>query len=158
MACWLLKSEPDVFSIFHLARRGQEPWDGVRNYQARNYLRSMKIGDQILFYHSNCATPGVAGSCRVVQEPRFDPTQFQVNHQYFDPKSKQESPRWWLVEVGEAKMFERLISLSELRTFGALSHLPLLRRGNRLSVMPVDDVSFNLICRLGQGENNEKSN
>ena len=147
---WLMKSEPDEFSIDALAKVGREPWSGVRNYQARNYMmKDMKVGDGILFYHSNCAVPGVAGLAEVASTPYPDPTQFQRKSDYFDAASKPEEPRWWLVDVGFNRKFKRVVSLDELRAQAdALGDFALLRRGNRLSVLPVTAAQYKHILSL----------
>ena len=135
---WLMKSEPDVFSIDDLKTRGKEPWDGVRNYQARNFMRDgMRIGDRIFFYHSNCKVPGIVGIAEVVSEAYPDPSQFDPDSKYFDAGSSRAAPRWMLVDVGYVQTFPRTISLDELKTCPQLADMPLLRKGNRLSVMPV---------------------
>ena len=148
---WLMKSEPDEFSIEALEKAGREPWTGVRNYQARNFMmKDMKVGDGILFYHSNCAVPGVAGLAEVVSVAYPDPTQFQKKSDYCDAASKPEAPRWWLVDVGFVRRFKRTVSLDELRaeveTLG--EDFALLRRGNRLSVLPVTAAQYKHILSL----------
>ena len=150
MKHWLMKSEPDEFSIDALERVGTEPWSGVRNYQARNYmLKDMKVGDPILFYHSNCAVPGVAGLAEVVSVAYPDPTQFQKKSDYYDAASKPEEPRWWLVDVGFVRRFKRTVSLDELKAAAeAFGEFPLLRRGNRLSVLPVTKPQFKRILSM----------
>lgn len=147
---WLMKSEPDEFSIDALSKVGVEPWSGVRNYQARNYMmKDMKVGDGILFYHSNCAVPGVAGLAEVASTPYPDPTQFQRKSDYFDAASKPEEPRWWLVDVGFVRKFKRVVALDELRAQAeALGDFALLRRGNRLSVLPVTAAQYKHILTL----------
>ena len=151
MNYWLMKSEPEVFGIDHLAEVGMEPWDGVRNYQARNMMRDqMKPGDQAFFYHSNCKEPGIVGIMEIVSEGRPDPTAFDPDEKYFDPKSDPDKPRWYLVDVRYVRHLRRPIPLRELRTHaeGALRDLPLLRRGNRLSVMPVTPEQWEFILGL----------
>lgn len=147
---WLMKSEPDEFSIDALQQVGREPWSGVRNYQARNYMmKDMKVGDGILFYHSNCAVPGVAGLAEVASDSYPDPTQFQRKSDYFDAASKPEQPRWWLVDVGFRRKFKRVVSLDELRAQAeALGEFALLNRGNRLSVLPVTAAQYKHILSL----------
>lgn len=149
MACWLMKSEPDVFGIDDLERRpGQtEPWDGVRNYQARNMIRDdMKVGDQVLFYHSGTDVPGVVGIAEVVREAYPDPTAFDPQSRYHDPRSDPGNPRWFAVDVRFVRRLDRIITLAELRDHEAeLGDFPLLRRGNRLSVMPVTPAQW---CRV----------
>ncbi len=151
MRYWLMKSEPDAYSIDDLEREpsGATGWDGVRNYQARNFMRDgMKVGDGILFYHSNAKPPGVAGIARVVREAYPDPTQFDPDSRYFDPKSKTEDPRWLHVDIAHERTFSRLIPLDELKETPGLEELPLVKRGNRLSVMPVSDDEWRLILAL----------
>jgi predicted RNA-binding protein with PUA-like domain len=151
MSYWLMKSEPSVFSIDDLMQReGQrEPWDGVRNYQARNMMRDqMKVGDDVFFYHSNCETPGIVGIARIASDSYPDPTQFMPGHGHFDPKSKPENPSWYLVEVSFVRKLDRVISLSELKERPELKDFPLVRRGNRLSVMPVSGPEWTFILSL----------
>jgi len=146
---WLMKSEPDAFSIDQLKQRGHEPWDGVRNYQARNFMRDgMHIGDKIFFYHSNCAVPGIVGIAEVGTDAYPDPSQFDPKNKYFDPGSSRDNPRWMLVDVKFVKKLKRTISLDELKTHAALADMPLLRKGNRLSVMPVDAAAWKYILAL----------
>ena len=146
---WLMKSEPDTFSIDDLKRNKQEPWDGVRNYQARNFMRDgMRVGDKVFFYHSNCAIPGIVGLAEVATEAYPDPSQFDPKSHYFDPKSKPEEPRWMLIEVKFVKKLARTISLEELKASEALSDMALVRKGNRLSVMPVSAGEWRLILAL----------
>ncbi len=152
MAHWLMKSEPDVFGIDHLASRpnGTEPWDGVRNYQARNMMRDqMKKGDLAFFYHSNCKEPGIVGIMEIVREGYPDPTAFDPEAKYYDPKSDPDKPRWFMVEVRFVRRLTRTITLEELKGHvEALGDFPLLRRGNRLSVMPVTDAQWAYIVGL----------
>ncbi|WP_038068516.1 EVE domain-containing protein [Thermus scotoductus] len=148
MAYWLLKSEPEVYSILDLEREGKAIWDGVRNYQARNYLMQMQVGDLCFFYHSNANPPGIAGLCRVVGTLLPDPTQFDPESPYFDPRATREKPRWYTVEVAFLEAWP-LIPLKELRACFPEDH-PLVRKGNRLSVMPVPpEVAERLIARKG---------
>ncbi len=149
--CWLVKSEPDCFSIDDLAAaKGQTTfWDGVRNYQARNMLRDfMKVGDQVLFYHSNAKPPGVAGVVEVVREGYPDTTAFDSKHEHYDPKSRREEPTWYMVDLRLVERFKREISLPELRQLSQLSGMLLLQRGSRLSVQPVSPGQFDLIVHL----------
>ncbi len=150
MAFWLMKSEPEEFSIDDLAACGREPWTGVRNYQARNFMRDqMQIGDGVFFYHSNCKVPGIVGIARVACEAYPDPTQFDPESDYFDPKSSPEAPRWQMVDVSFERRFPRTISLAELRdNAAALDDFPLLARGNRLSVMPVTQAQWDAILAM----------
>ncbi|WP_147652604.1 EVE domain-containing protein [Vulcaniibacterium gelatinicum] len=147
---WLMKSEPDAFSIDDLARVGTEPWTGVRNYQARNFMRQMRIGDGVLFYHSSCAEPGIVGIARVASEAYPDPTQFDPQSDYHDPKSTREQPRWDLVDVAFERKLRRTLPLEEIRRHAdALGEdFALLRRGNRLSVMPVTPAQWRLLLSL----------
>lgn len=146
---WLMKSEPDTFSIDDLKRKGQEAWDGVRNYQARNYMRDgMRKGDKVFFYHSNCAEPGIVGIAEVVVEAYPDPTQFDPKSKYFDPASSRDNPRWTLVEVKFMKKLKRTVTLKELQADPALADMPLVRKGNRLSVMPVSAAEWQHILTL----------
>jgi len=138
MKYWLMKSEPDVFSIDDLARKGREKWDGIRNYQARNMMRDeMQIGDQIFFYHSSCEQPAIVGIARVCSEPYPDPTQFDRKSKYYDPKSAPDNPRWILVDIEFVRKFEQPIPLTAIKSDAALLDMIVARRGNRLSIMPV---------------------
>jgi predicted RNA-binding protein with PUA-like domain len=151
MNYWLMKSEPDVFGIEDLVKRPDktEPWDGVRNYQARNMMRDeMKNGDLAFFYHSNCKEPGIAGIMKIVREGYPDHTAFDTKQKYFDPKSDPQNPRWYMVDVRHVRTLKRIITLTELKTHDELSELQLLRRGNRLSVMPVSKTHWDFILSL----------
>lgn len=149
MRYWLMKSEPDEFSIDHLAKVKREPWTGVRNYQARNFMRAMTVGDGVLFYHSNATPPGVAGIAEVVSEAYPDPTQFDKRSKYYDPKSTREEPRWQLVDVGFKRKLKRLITLDELKAEAdALGDFALLQRGTRLSVLPVSAAQWKHILSM----------
>jgi predicted RNA-binding protein with PUA-like domain len=146
---WLMKSEPEEFSIDALAKVRSEPWSGVRNYQARNFMRDgMQVGDGILFYHSNCAEPGVVGIAEVASEAYPDPTQFDARSDYHDPASTREEPRWLLVEVRFKRKLARTITLTELKDREELAEFALVRRGNRLSVMPVTRGQWDFILGL----------
>jgi predicted RNA-binding protein with PUA-like domain len=148
-AHWLMKTEPSGFSIDDLARKGEEPWDGVRNYQARNFMRdAMRIGDRIFFYHSNCAIPGIVGIAEVASDAYPDPTQFDPRSRHFDPGSTRGQPRWVLVDVRFVRKLSRTISLDELKQHPALADMALLRKGNRLSVMPVTPAHWKYILGL----------
>ncbi|HXZ50230.1 MAG TPA: EVE domain-containing protein [Usitatibacter sp.] len=151
-AYWLMKSEPDEFSIDDLVRapRRTTPWFGVRNYQARNYMRdAMRVGDGVLFYHSSCEVPGIAGLARVASGPHPDATQFDRKSPYYDAKSRREAPRWVLVDV-ELVRKTRLMPLEEMRGYPELADMVVLRRGNRLSVTPVTPRQWRFIVgRLG---------
>lgn len=144
MAHWLMKSEPDVFGYDDLVRVKREGWDGIRNYQARNHLRSMVKGDTAIFYHSNATPPGVAGICKIVKTAEPDPTQFDPNSKYFDAASKPTDPRWDWVTVAPVKKL-RFVPLDELKTIPELAECRLLAKGNRLSVMPLTEQEFRTI-------------
>jgi predicted RNA-binding protein with PUA-like domain len=148
MKYWLMKTEPDEFSIDDLKARKSEPWSGVRNYHARNFIREMKAGDGVLFYHSSCAEPGVAGIARVAASAYPDPTQFDPKSDYFDAKSKRDEPRWSLVDVKFKRKFKRVISLTELKDRPELHGFALVRTGNRLSVLPVTQTQWDFILSL----------
>ncbi len=151
MKYWLMKSEPGEFGIDDLESRPHqiEPWDGVRNYQARNMLRDdMETGDLVFFYHSNCETPGIAGIARIVREAYPDPTAFDPNHKHYDPSSKPDNPRWFMVDVQFVRKLKRTITLSELKDKQELEGLALVRKGNRLSIMPVEEKMWNFILTL----------
>jgi predicted RNA-binding protein with PUA-like domain len=144
-----MKSEPDAFSIDDLKRKKREAWDGVRNYQARNFMRDgMRPGDQVFFYHSNCAVPGIAGIAEVATDAYPDPSQFDPKSKYFDPGSSRDNPRWMLVDVKFVKKLKRTISLDEMKSDPALDGMALLRKGNRLSVMPVEAAHWRHILTL----------
>ncbi len=146
---WLMKSEPDAFSIDDLKRKKREPWDGVRNYQARNFMRDgMRPGDQVFFYHSNCTVPGIVGIAEVATDAYPDPSQFDPKSKYFDAGSSRDNPRWMLVDVKFVKKLKRTISLDELKGDPALEGMALLRKGNRLSVMPVEAAHWKHILAL----------
>lgn len=149
MQYWLMKSEPDEVSIDDaLAARNQiVPWVGVRNYQARNFMRDlMRVGDGVLFYHSSCAEPGIAGIAEVASTPYPDDTQFDPKSKYFDPKATRENPRWMMVDV-KAIRKTRLITLAELRAQPELADMQILRRGNRLSITPITPHEWRCINR-----------
>ena len=148
MRYWLMKTEPDEFSIDDLARKKVEPWTGVRNYQARNFMREMEAGDGVLFYHSSCEVPGVAGIAEVAQAAYPDPTQFDRKSDYYDAASKREEPRWSLVDVKYRRKLKRVIPLSELKDRKELEGFALLARGNRLSVLPVAKAQWDFILGL----------
>ena len=147
---WLMKSEPEEVSIHDAlaAPKQTVPWFGVRNYQARNFMRDgMRVGDGVLFYHSSCADPGIVGIAQIASATRPDPTQFDPKSPYFDAKSKPTKPRWLLLDV-QALCKTRVLNLPELRSMDLLADMRLLQRGNRLSVMPVDKVHWDLIGKL----------
>ena len=144
-----MKSEPESFGYDDLVRVRREGWDGVRNYQARNFLRAMAKGDEVIFYHSNANPPGVAGIAKVVKTAEPDPTQFDPTSKYYDPDSKPTDPRWDWVTVAPVRPLKRFVALDVLRTMPELANCPLLARGNRLSVMPLTDEEFDAIVRAG---------
>lgn len=140
MNYWLFKSEPDVFGIQHLAARPQQTafWEGVRNYQARNFLRDeVKVGDLVLFYHSSCKDVGIAGIAEVVREAYPDHTQFDPESKYFDPKASPDNPRWVMVDVKLVEKFSRVLSLASIKAMPEITELALVKKGHRLSIMPV---------------------
>ena len=146
---WLMKSEPGEYSIDDLKRDGEAPWYGVRNYQVRNFMRDgMRPGDAVLFYHSSCPEPGVAGLAEVASDPYPDATQFDPKSVYYDPKATKEKPRWTLVDVKFKKCFKRVVSLATLREEKRLADLIILRPGNRLSITPVTEKEFEVIAAL----------
>ena len=146
---WLVKSEPEVYSIDDLARDGVTCWDGVRNYQARNFLRDMRVGDAVLFYHSNAEPVGVVGVATVVREAYADPSQFDATSAYFDAKSDAASPRWDAVDVRFVRRLARVVTLAEIKADAALAGMLLVQRGQRLSVQPVAVGHYERI--LGRG-------
>ena len=147
---WLMKSEPDAFSIDDLQRVGTEPWTGVRNYQARNNMRAMQVGDGVLFYHSSCDVPGIVGVATVASAPYPDPTQFDKKSDYHDPKATREQPRWELVDVTFERKLKRTIPLEEIRqhTDELGEGFALTQRGSRLSVLPVTAAQWKLLLSL----------
>lgn len=151
MNYWLLKSEPNDYSIEDLARDGEAIWDGVRNYQARNFLRQMEKGDLAFFYHSNIKPPAIVGLAKVIRSGEIDPTQFDPNSKYFDPKATPESPRWQTVAIAFVKIFPHPLDLSVLKAKFSAEELLLVRRGNRLSVMPVEGKVAKAILEILAG-------
>jgi predicted RNA-binding protein with PUA-like domain len=149
MKHWLMKTEPDSFSIADLARVKHEPWTGVRNFMARNIMRQMSVGDGVLFYHSSCDPPGVAGLARVSKIGVVDATQFEPSSKYFDPRSKREEPRWDCVEVEYVETFPAFVELATLRATPALSEMMCLKKGMRLSVQPATPGEYKTIVKLG---------
>lgn len=147
---WLFKSEPESYGIDRLERDGRTEWSGVRNYQARNLMRDMRVGDQAFFYHSNTAQPGIAGVCEVVALAHPDSTQFDPRSDYYDEKSSPDDPRWWCVDVGFVRRFPRLLALDELREVRKLENMLLLRKGQRLSVQPVTAAEWKTIQKLAE--------
>ena len=150
---WLMKSEPEVYSLADLERDRQTIWDGVRNYQARNFLRQMNPGDLAFFYHSNANPPGIVGLMRVIKNNVADPTQFDSQSKYYDPKSTPESPRWQTVIVEFEKSFPEIITLDKLKKKFSSEELLVVKQGNRLSVMPVSDAIAKSILNLLNSNN-----
>lgn len=144
---WLMKSEADVYSIDDLASDGTTPWDGVRNYQARNNMREMKKGDRVLYYHSRQSPPAVAGLARVAREAYPDPTQFDRKSKYFDEKSDADDPRWWLVDVAFDRKFDEPVTLPDIKETSALKDMVLVNN-SRLSVQPVKKAEFERVLKM----------
>lgn len=153
MTYWLMKSEPDVYSISDLQRDTTTIWDGVRNYQARNYLRSMEPGDLAFFYHSNTTPPGIVGLMRVAQPNITDPTQFDPSSKYYDPKSTPDAPRWQTVTLEFVEQFPDIVTLDTLRQTFSADDLSVVRPGNRLSVMPVVEAIAKKILAMAHATN-----
>lgn len=150
MAIWLMKSEPDVYSFEMLKKDSTTWWSGVRNYQARNFMmKDMKVGDFVLFYHSNATPPGIAGLAKVSKLAQPDPTQFDKKSEYFDPKATKERPNWFCVEVKFEKAFKNFISLETLRQTKSLSEMLVLKKGQRLSIQPVSEEHFQILKKMG---------
>lgn len=146
---WLMKSEPDVYGIDHLEKDGREPWNGIRNYQARNFLRdTMQVGDLALFYHSNATPPGVVGIMEVLSGAEPDQLAFDPESKYFDPKSDEGNPTWIQRQMGFVKKFPRMVTLQELKEDPELEGMLVAKRGQRLSIQPVEKIHFEHICRL----------
>jgi predicted RNA-binding protein with PUA-like domain len=151
MAYWLFKSEPDAFSIDDLKNRPKqtEHWDGVRNYQARNMLKNdVKVGDKIFFYHSSCIPPGIAGIATVVKAGYPDPSSWNLNSDYYDPKSTPENPRWFMVDVKFEKKFPKLLTLAEIKANPFLKDMSILKKGNLLSITPVTAKQWEIILKM----------
>lgn len=149
MNYWLMKTEPDVFSIDDLKKNKKTSWEGVRNYQARNFMRDqMKLGDQVLIYHSSCKVPAVAGVAKVIKEAHPDPSSWDKKSPYFDPKSSKENPRWFMVDLAFVKKFSQVISLSEIKKEKSLAQMKLVQKGNRLSIMPLTQKEFKKILSM----------
>ena len=142
---WLMKSEPDAYSIDTLKRDGVTLWDGIRNYQARNFMRKMAIGDKVFFYHSNCKPPGIVGFMEVIELNIIDPTQYQKESKYYDPKSSLENPKWDCVKVRYLFKADKFLSLPKLKTLFKEEELILLKKGNRLSIIPIEKKIAELI-------------
>jgi predicted RNA-binding protein with PUA-like domain len=148
---WLIKSEPDVFSIEDLQKVKQEPWTGVRNYQARNFMwREMQLGELAIFYHSNAKPSGAAGVAKVVSEPYPDPTQFDPKSEYFDSKATEDKPRWWLVDFQYVATFKELIPLEALKADPVLAEMMICQKGTRLSINPVDKKHFSRVMKIAK--------
>ena len=153
MKYWLVKAEPNCFSIDDLAKEKKQTthWDGVRNYQARNFMRDeMKLGDKVIFYHSNAEPPGAAGICEVAREAYPDFTAFDPEDQHYDPKSKKDSPSWMMVDIKFVKKFSKFVPLDEIKANKKLQKMRLVHPGNRLSVMPVEKDEFEEIVKMGR--------
>lgn len=152
MNYWLIKSEPEVFSIDDLANAKNQTtyWNGVRNYQARNFMRDgMKIGDRVIFYHSNSEPPGAAGICKVIKEGYPDFTAFDSDDAHYDPKSKKDDPTWIMVDIKFVSKFSNFVPLTEIKSSKKLQKMQLIQRGNRLSVMPLTKAEFDELVKLG---------
>lgn len=151
MNYWLMKSEPDAYSIDDLEKEGKTSWDGIRNYQARNLMRDeMKVGDRVLFYHSNAKPPGVVGLAEVVAPAYPDRTAWDKRSKYYDPKSTQENPRWLMVDVGFVEKFPGIVPLDQLKEVKGLEDMLVIRRGMRLSIQTVTKREFDIVTRLGR--------
>jgi len=153
MNYWLMKSEPNDYSIDDLKAEGKTGWDGIRNYQARNLMRDqMQVGDWVLFYHSNAKPPGVVGLAQVSDTGLVDHTQFETDSKYYDAKSSPENPRWTMVEVEYRETFPQFIPLPGMRETSELEGMMVLKKGARLSIQPVSEVHFKHICQMGQSQ------
>lgn len=146
--CWLMKSEPNTYSIDDLERDGRTRWDGVRNYQARNLMREMEEGDRVLFYHSNASPPGVAGLAKVVKEAYPDPTARDPDSDYYDEKATEEDPRWYMVDIAFVAQLPEFVPLSEIKEADGLDDMVLTKR-SRLSVQPVEPEEYRIVCGMG---------
>jgi predicted RNA-binding protein with PUA-like domain len=154
MRYWLMKSEPSVFSIDDLARAPKQTtsWDGVRNYQARNLIREAAVGDGVIFYHSSADPPAAVGTATIARAAYPDPSQFDAKSDHYDPDSKKDDPRWFVVDVKFAGKFARAVTLAELRANVELADMVLLRKGSRLSVQPVTPAEWRIVCKMGQAD------
>jgi predicted RNA-binding protein with PUA-like domain len=150
MNYWLLKSEPDAFSIQNLEKDSTTWWDGVRNYQARNYLSSMMRGDLCLFYHSRCQVPSIVGICKVVGEAEPDPLAWDPESKYYDPKSSPENPRWVRVQMEFVETFSEQVSLHTLKSTPSLEKMRVVQKGSRLSVTPVEESEWAIVLSMGR--------
>ena len=148
---WLMKCEPSAYTIEQLARDGKTGWEGVRNYQARNFMRDqMKVGDGVLFYASNADPSGVTGLAEIVREGYPDPAAFKKGHEYFDVKSRKDAPTWYTVDLGYVETFPAIVPLETLKGTPGLDEMMVTRKGSRLSVQPVTKAEFDIVCRLGR--------
>lgn len=145
---WLMKSEPEAYSIADLQRDGTTLWDGIRNYQARNFMRAMQVGDRAFFYHSNVTPPGIVGLMEVSETALLDPSQFDQHSNYYDPRSRPEAPRWDCVRLRYLRTFNSPLTLDQLRQSFTEQELTVVRRGNRLSILPVSEASARRIYAL----------
>lgn len=153
MKYWLMKSEPNTYSIEDLQKEGVTHWEGVRNYQARNFMRDdMKIGDQVLFYHSNATPPGIVGLAEVCKEAYPDHFAYDPKSAYFDSKSKKDSPRWMMVDVKFCEKFDQIISLDQLKRISGLQTMLVIKKGMRLSIQPVEKEHYSIIVNLARKE------
>ena len=151
MQYWLMKSEPDVYGIDTLEKEGKTHWDGIRNYQARNFMRDqMRIGDQVLFYHSNARPPGVAGLAQVCSKPYPDFTAWDQTSDYYAPKSTPDKPIWVMVDVQFVEKFPTLVSLETIKTIPECHDMLLIKKGQRLSIQPITQLHYDTICKLGR--------
>jgi predicted RNA-binding protein with PUA-like domain len=155
--CWLMKTEPDVFSLQDLKKKKHAPWDGVRNFQARNFMKNdMKVGDNVIFYHSSTDPSGAAGLARVYREAYPDHTSWDPKSSYFDPRSTKQKPLWFMVEVGFGEVFPHFITLDEIKCSPVCEDMLVARKGMRLSVQPVQKKHFDLLCGWGRKKENLK--
>jgi len=150
LAYWLMKSEPSAYSIGDLKREGSTYWDGVRNYQARNHMRSMQINDLAFFYHSNCKVPGIVGVMKIAKTAYTDHTAFDPDDHHYDPKSNPDHPRWEMVDVAYVRSFPEIIPLSRLRATPEIEEMIILRKGNRLSITPLTDQEWEILNKLAE--------
>ena len=149
MTYWLMKSEPNAFSIDDLKRVKTEPWDGVRNYQVRNMMRDqMRVGDFAFFYHSNCKVPGIVGTMKIVKTGYPDYTAWDKHNEHYDPKSTPDNPRWFMVDVQFKEKFNDVIALTQLKANAALADLPIVKKGNRLSIVPINQTQWDAILAM----------
>lgn len=151
MKYWLMKVEPDAYTIDQLERDGKTSWEGVRNYQARNFMRDeMKVGDKVLFYASNAAPSGVAGLAEIVREAYPDASAMKKGHDYFDPKSSPDNPIWYMVDIGFVEKFREVVPLATLKDAPGLEKMVVTQRGSRLSIQPVTKSEFDIVVKLGR--------